>query len=231
MGNQTGLDFIKTNLRKDEVEGKRVLEAGSFVVNFSPRPIFESLGASSYVGIDIAKGPGVDIVCNAEDILDRFGNGYFDILVSMELLEHVHHWQKVISNFKKVLKPNGIVLIGTRSRGFDYHGYPYDFWRFTLEDMKSIFSDFSIQSLVNDPACPGLFLKAVKPLDFQEQSLFAYRLYSIVSRRRVSSIGVIEKVLVRTFYPAMLLFKRILRLLLPKWARVLIRHNILTRLQ
>ena len=31
------------------------------------------------MGIDLEEGPGVDIVCNAEEVLDKFGPESFDV--------------------------------------------------------------------------------------------------------------------------------------------------------
>jgi hypothetical protein len=54
------------------------------------------------------------------------------------------------------------IYITTRSYGFPYHAYPYDFWRYEIEDMKKIFSDFEIIKLIKDHEAPGVFLKAKK---------------------------------------------------------------------
>jgi hypothetical protein len=65
MCNTLCLEFIEKALSEEDVKGKNVLEVGSFDVNGSPRAYVESMLPSSYVGIDIAPGPGVDEVCDA----------------------------------------------------------------------------------------------------------------------------------------------------------------------
>src|SRR5439155_8600631 len=102
---------------------------------------------AKYVGIDINEGPGVDEVMKAEDILQKYGAGCFDFVLSNECVEHVENWKKIFSNMKQVVKPGGIILITTRSKGFGYHAWPYDFWRYEIDDMRSIFSDMEILSL------------------------------------------------------------------------------------
>lgn len=188
MCSPTCIIFGVTNLPKEQVQGKRIIEVGSYDVNGSLRPIVESWNPSEYVGVDIEKGPGVDIICRAEDIVETFGKESFDIVVSTELLEHVEDWKKVISNVKNICKPGGTILITTRSYGYAYHGYPYDFWRFDLSDMRYMFSDCIIEKLERDRLAPGVFIKAEKPKDFVEQNLSDYELYSIIINRRVKEI-------------------------------------------
>lgn len=230
MGNLTAQEFVKKNIRSVDIKNKTIIEVGSLVVNYSVRSIFESFSPALYKGIDIASGPGVDQICNAENLLVDFGAENFDVLISMEVLEHVNNWQKVVSNFKNIIKPGGKMFISTRSKGFDYHGYPYDFWRFELNDIKEIFSDFTINALEPDSSGPGLFLKATKPEKFTEKNLKNAKLYSIVSRRRIKSVTLLEKILVRTYYPIMLLFKNILRKILPGTIKTIIRKQILEKL-
>ena len=186
------ITFGAKNLNKKEIQGQLVIDVGSYDVNGSLRPIIESWEPAKYVGIDIEKGPGVDIICNAEDIVRKFGKESFDVVISTELLEHVKDWKSVISNIKNVCKPNGTILITTRSHGFRYHAYPYDFWRYELEDMNNIFSDCEILVLEKDSQAPGIFLKAKKPNAFIEKDLSDYQLYSIVADKRVH--GIDEKI-------------------------------------
>jgi len=191
------LEFVRANLARKEVEGKSVLEVGSLNVNGSTRRIVEGLGPCSYIGVDIQMGPGVDEICNACDIASHFGQGQFDLLISTELLEHVRDWKKVISNFKNVLRPGGLLFITTRSKGFGYHGFPFDYWRFELSDMEEIFSDFIIEALEPDPAGPGVFLKARKAKAFLEKDTEKVTLYSILTEDRRTRIGTVNILLAR----------------------------------
>ena len=188
MCNVSCIVFGATHLSKGEVEGKAVLELGACDVNGSLRPIVESWSPSRYIGIDIEAGPGTDVICSAEEMVERFGRESFDIVISTEVVEHIEDWKRAISNIKNVCVPNGIILLTTRSRGFPYHAYPHDFWRYELEDLKHIFSDCEIETLRLDPIRPGVFLRARKPTEFRDADLTGYKLYSIIANRRVSSV-------------------------------------------
>jgi SAM-dependent methyltransferase len=95
------------------------------------------------------------------------------------MLEHVVEWKPVITQMKRVLKPGGVILITTRSQGFPFHEWPVDTWRFEVEDMKEIFSDFEIVTVEPDPFEPGVFIKAIKPKKWVEKDLKPVKLYSI----------------------------------------------------
>lgn len=162
-------------------EEKRILEVGSKYV----RPLVEKLcRPREYVGVDIEKGMYVDVVLPAEQLVERFGKGSFDVVISTELLEHVKDWRLVINNMKDVLKHNGIIFISTRSYGFPYHGYPHDYWRYEIEDMKRIFQDFTIFFLQKDHLALGVFLKAQKPEHHVKNTLDGIALYSMAIGKR-----------------------------------------------
>lgn len=185
MCNNDCVNFVARVVLPIEVAGKAVIESGARDVNGSVRPIFERLGCSRYVGTDIENGPRVDQLCNAENLVQTFGAKSFDVLVSTEMIEHAEHWREIISNFKRILKPGGVLFITTRSIGFGYHGYPADFWRYEVDDMKAIFADMEDVIVESDPYEPGVFVKAKRPLKrFKEKDLSDYALYSINTLQR-----------------------------------------------
>lgn len=193
MCNASGIVFGVKNLNLEEIKGKKIIEVGAYDVNGSLRPIIESWAEpSEYIGVDIVRGHGVDVVCMAERMINVFGKERFDIVICTELIEHVRDWKKVVSNIKNICKPNGVIIITTRSKGFKYHGFPYDFWRYELHDLKKIFSDCEIITLENDTAAPGVFLKAKKPVEFIEKDLTTYKLFNVVVDKEVTELKDID---------------------------------------
>lgn len=171
-------------MKEEEIRGKRVLETGSKYVNGSVRPFVKLLCPKEYIGIDLEHGKYVDLVLPAEKSTDYFGEERFDAIVSTELLEHVRDWRIIIENMKRVLKPNGYIYLTTRSKGFPFHAYPYDFWRYEVEDVQKIFSDFNIIRLQKDWQRPGLFLKATKPKNYAPNDISNIVLYSMIHGKR-----------------------------------------------
>src|SRR5438128_488597 len=188
MCNEACLEFGRRHLLPDEITGKKVLEVGSMDVNGSLRAIVQRMAPSAYVGVDIATGPGVDVVCRVSELVARFGEAAFDTVISTEMLEHVRDWRVAVSNMKRVLKVGGTIVITTRSPGFPYHGYPYDFWRYEPDDIRTIFADMQLQALASDPLAPGVFLKARKPDPFVERDLAHVALHSVVVGGRTLSV-------------------------------------------
>jgi len=188
MCNVSVIEFFINSIDCAEFEGKDVLEVGSKYVNGSVRPLIEKFcKPNKYVGVDIENGKFVDFIVPAEKLVEFFGINKFDVVISTEMLEHVKDWRIVINNLKEVLKPGGVIYITTRSKGFGYHAYPYDFWRYEIEDIKKIFSDFEILILEKDVE-PGILLKAKKPLDWKVCNLNSIPLYSMVENKRVLHI-------------------------------------------
>ncbi len=188
MCNEACIEFGRATLSREDIHGKSILEVGSLDVNGSLRTVAERYSPSSYIGVDFQAGPGVDQVCDANDLLEKFGRETFDLLISTELLEHVRDWRRVISNFKNVLKPRGKLLLTTRSKGCKFHGYPFDYWRYEVSDMEKIFSDFLVQSIEPDFSLPGVFVFAQKPDEFREADTSDMELYSVITGRRSKTV-------------------------------------------
>ena len=180
MCNATCRQFVATHLVDAEIRGKDVLESGARDVNGSVRPSIEAFEPKLYIGTDIQEGPRVDQLVDAVNLINVFGAESFDVVVSTEMVEHTEDWRTIFNNFKQLLRPGGVVYVTTRSKGFGYHGYPYDFWRYEVADMQAIFADFINVVVEPDPFEPGVFVKAQKPLDsWTPVDLSTINLYAI----------------------------------------------------
>jgi len=161
------LAFAAAALGPAEVTARTVIEAGSFNVNGSVREHVEALQPALYIGTDMRPGPGVDVVCRAEDLPERFTPESADVVISTELLEHAPDWQAAMTGMIGVLKEGGLLVLTTRGPGFPQHGYPDDFHRFPVPVMRRILDAAALEVEVcvpdTDPASPGVFVAARKP--------------------------------------------------------------------
>jgi len=73
----------------------------------------------------------------------------------------------VVAEVVRALKRGGLLVITTRSPGFPLHSYPYDFWRYTVDDFKKIFHGMRILRLMEDPQAPGVLFAGVKIREFE----------------------------------------------------------------
>lgn len=76
-----------------------------------------------------------------------FPSNHFDLITAFEVLEHIEDYQKAISEFLRVLKPGGIIILSTPNKEIYSPGtkkpfYPYHFQEFTLDNLKNALSSF-----------------------------------------------------------------------------------------
>jgi SAM-dependent methyltransferase len=187
--NYAGLVFVAQSLGRPEVEGKRVIELGSKDEYGVTRRLLTPYGPSEYIGVDIQRGKGVDVVCAAEESVGKFGRRVFDVAVATELIEHTRDWRRVVSNIKNLLRPGGILVVTSRSIGFPFHAFPKDYWRYEEEDMRLIFSDCRDVRVERDWERPGVFVRAVIPEVFVENDLAEIKIFSVAAGKRIAKLG------------------------------------------
>jgi hypothetical protein len=121
-------------------------DVGSYDVNGTFRTIFPHC---TYVGLDIAEGPGVDRVVKPYD----FGDELFDVLVSGSALEHVQDMKFWAWACISIMRPGGLICVvaphGTS--GFTEHRHPVDCWRIWPDGMRWLFQDLEILDCRTDP--------------------------------------------------------------------------------
>jgi SAM-dependent methyltransferase len=101
----------------EDFRGRRVLEVGSLDINGSLRSLFERC---DYVGLDVAPGPGVDVVCQGQAY--AAADASFDITLSVEAMEHNPHWRETFDNMVRLTRPGGLVVMTCATSGRPEHG-------------------------------------------------------------------------------------------------------------
>lgn len=180
--------FAAKHLPPEEIKGKEVLEVGACDFNGSIKPYVTHWEPKSYLGIDMIEGPCVDKVMNADDLEKEFGTEAFDIVLSIEMMEHTRWWRTSLTNMKRMVRRGGILIITSPAKGYPYHGYPHDFWRYEPEDMEAMLADFEILGVERDESGPGTFVAARKPIDYTECDLDDIALYSVVNGERTKEL-------------------------------------------
>jgi len=103
-----------------------LLEVGSRNVNGTLKDFCPD--GTSYTGVDIEEGPGVDLVLN-DPYTYPFDDDSFDLILSSSCFEHDQMFWLTFCEMGRLLKKNGYLYLSAPSNG-KYHGYPFDNWRF-----------------------------------------------------------------------------------------------------
>jgi len=117
MSHKAQQDFVNSMAKvfPEFFEWVSVLEIGSLDINGSIRDYFKN---SSYLGIDLGPGPGVDEIARGENLL--YESRSFDVTISVECFEHNPEWEKTFLNMVRMSR--GMVIFTCASDGRPEHG-------------------------------------------------------------------------------------------------------------
>lgn len=101
----------------DFFKNKKILEIGSLNINGTVRDFFSDC---EYIGIDVAPGKDVDIVCQGQEY--DAPDESFDLVVSFECFEHNPEWIATFKNMHRMCKKDGLVLMSCASGARPEHG-------------------------------------------------------------------------------------------------------------
>jgi len=149
MGDINQLNFIKQN---SKIVKSAILEIGS--KNYGSTPDFRSVFPDyKYVGIDIEKGKGVDVVLDLTDDFDKvsqkLGGRKFSTVICFSVLEHCKNPFKMCDNISTLLTKNGILFISVPF-SWGIHGYPSDYWRFTPDGIRVLLPKFDFDTYIGN---------------------------------------------------------------------------------
>ncbi len=85
-----------------------IVELGSLDINGGVRDLLPP--SASYIGVDMQKGPGVDVVDNAATWRPE---GPVDLVLCLEVFEHTPEWRDIITNVSTWNTERTLHFIGT----------------------------------------------------------------------------------------------------------------------
>jgi SAM-dependent methyltransferase len=119
-------------LESRDVRGLRVLDVGC-----GDRPYDTLLrDAGEVVGFDVPGNPRADVHGTIDAI--PIGDASFDVVLCLQVLEHVPDPGAAVRELRRVVRPGGRVLLSTHGI-YPYHPNPDDPWRWTHEGLEKLF--------------------------------------------------------------------------------------------
>jgi SAM-dependent methyltransferase len=97
------------------------------------RPLFN---AQVYHRADLAGDASLDLEYG-EDSKLLVDEEYYDCVLSSQVLEHVSSPENYLNECRRVLKPEGTLVLSTHGL-FEDHGCPNDFWRWTASGLQKL---------------------------------------------------------------------------------------------
>lgn len=138
MGDRNQLLYLKR--LAPEIDGA-ILEIGSKDYG-STAPFRQHIKHREYIGLDLAPGPGVDVVGDLSSGLCGLPENYFSLVVCCSVLEHVERPWLMAENISRLTKPGGRLYMSV-PWVWRYHAYPDDYFRFSWRGIETLFPAFT----------------------------------------------------------------------------------------
>tara|TARA_Y100000310_G_C20648814_1_gene798227 strand:+ start:1009 stop:1680 length:672 start_codon:yes stop_codon:yes gene_type:complete len=120
--------------------------------------------------IEAREGVQVDIVADAHD-LSQIEDGSFEVILCTEVLEHLHTPAQAISEFHRVLRPGGLLILSTRFI-FPIHDAPGDYYRYTKYGLQHLLQAFEIEELKAETTTSETLAVLYQRIGFQCDTLW-----------------------------------------------------------
>ncbi len=104
-------------------------------------------------------------VCSVENL--PMEDCKYDVIISIQVLEHLEKPEKAMFEMARVLKPNGTIFLTTNFL-YPRHGEPYDFFRFTFNGLNSISTraGLQVESITPHGGFPAMCAQFLHELPF-----------------------------------------------------------------
>jgi SAM-dependent methyltransferase len=142
--------------RRRHPQRYRVLDVGCGVKPYYP---FFADGAGEYVGVDVDGDSAADLDGSVENL--PVGDGAFDLVLCLQVLEHVEDPPRAVRELRRVVAPGGRVLASAHGVQV-YHPAPHDLWRWTHAGIERLFrangdwASVTVRPASGTAACVGM---------------------------------------------------------------------------
>ena len=193
MAHPEQIEFFKSvkNKHPDWFKDRMILDIGSLDINGNNHYLFENC---LYLGLDVAEGKNVDIVCSGGDL--ALPDQTFDTIISSECFEHDQFYEKTLKNIYRMLKDGGVFVFTCATTGRPEHGtrrttpndapllQNFDGWsdyykNLTEQDIRNVFNIDTLFSIfefgVNDKT-KDLYFYGKKVGDFKQRNDYSFQI-------------------------------------------------------
>lgn len=130
------------------IENKDILELGSGKAvrgkyTYSTKHLFSE--TNNFFQTDINESFGHPVV----DVTTMKYRSKYDVVMCLNVLEHVYEFQLAVQNIHKALKKGGTAVIAVPVI-YPLHDEPGDFWRFTEHSLKRMLHNFSEVRIIHN---------------------------------------------------------------------------------
>jgi SAM-dependent methyltransferase len=145
--------FARASLNKNIASFSSYINGNVLDIGCGQKPYKDIFSkATSYVGLEIKKGPDAALNKRADIFYDSvtfpFKNDCFDSAVTFETLEHIFNPDEFLSEIHRVLK-NGGTLLMTCPFIWDEHEQPGDYARYTFFGLKYLLNKHGFVIVAN----------------------------------------------------------------------------------
>jgi len=122
----------------EKVRHKKILEVGS-----GPKSLSGYFDPSNYfLASDIRPDLGYVVV----DVTKMEFEEEFDVILCLNVLEHVFDFQLAIANLRRALRRGGTLVVACPTC-YPLHDEPGDYWRFTEHALRRLLTGFEVVRL------------------------------------------------------------------------------------
>ena len=113
-----------------------VLDIGSYDQNGTYKDLHREENIV-YTGLDMSKGPNVDIVPKDIYSWDEIADESFDLVISGQVFEHIEYPWLTVKEIERIMKPSGVFIMIAPNAGIE-HKAPLDCYRYFSQGLEAL---------------------------------------------------------------------------------------------